>query len=82
MSLFGINRLPAMSLENKSRGIPELRLHHVVIIATWRALTLNRRIKLYLGTEVTSEYLFGGSQDFHLCSQRADSTDTYDNPIT
>lgn len=61
-----MNRLPATSLENESRGIPELRLHHVVIIATWRTLTLNKRITLFFfsGKEVISEYFFDGSQDF------------------
>lgn len=63
MSLFWTRRLPAKSLENKSRGIPELHLHHVVIIATWRELTPNERRKLYLGKEVISGYLFDGSQD-------------------
>ena len=48
-------------LENKSRGIPELRLHHGVIIATWLELTLNKQMKLYLAEEVISEYLFDGS---------------------
>lgn len=63
MSLFWTKHLPATSLENESRGIPELHLHHVVIIATWRELMPNERRKLYLGKEVRSGYLFDGSQD-------------------
>lgn len=97
--------MPATSLENKSGDIPELRLHHVAIIATWRAVTLNKRIKPYLGKGVISEYLFDGSQDFlfwrvcvceevtafytlisyilkTLSSHRADSSDTYANPVS
>ncbi len=49
MSLFWSNHLPAKSLENESRGIPEFRLHHVAIIATWHALALSKWIELYLG---------------------------------
>lgn len=49
--------LPTTSLENKSRGIPQLQFHHIVIIANWQALMLNKWIKLYWGTEVISEYL-------------------------
>lgn len=64
MSLSWTRCSPATSLENESGGIPELRLHHGVIIATWRALALNKRIKPYLGKEVISEYLFDGSHDF------------------
>lgn len=54
----------ASSLENNSWGIPELWLHHVVIIAAWPALMLNKLIQLYLGMGVISKYLLDGSQDF------------------
>lgn len=52
-----LNEPLANSLENRIRGIPELQLHHVVIIATWHVLGLNKQMKLYLGNEVISEYV-------------------------
>lgn len=58
MSLFLTSSLPAANLGNKCRGIPELQLHHLVIITTWRVMVLN---KLYLGKEVISRYSLDGS---------------------
>lgn len=71
MSLFLTSSLPAANLGNKSRGIPELRLHHLVIIATWSVMVLK---KIYLGKEVISRYSLDGSQDFlfgrmHVCEE-------------
>lgn len=64
MSLFLTSRSPETSLERESGGIPELRLHHGGIIATWRAPVLNKRVKLYLGKEVISEYSIDGPKPF------------------
>lgn len=97
MSTFWTSRVPAESTENESRGIPELGLHHVAVIATWRTRALH---KPYLGEGVISECFFfvftflsgcvwGGnslytfvSYDLKTLTQpAADSSDTRANPV-
>lgn len=41
-----MKRLPAVSLENQSKGITELQLHRGGIIASWHLLVLNKALNL------------------------------------